>query len=157
VADIFPDEGLDVILGGFPKGVVPATLYVGLFTSSHGPSSVPPSSQVLAGGPANGYGEVQVAGWSTYARQPVQASQWGAAAAATIWGLVGRAVTGPQVTFPTATGIYNPTDPIVGYLIADALTGGHAVLYSNFDDLTPITVLAIGDTVKVTPKLGMGN
>jgi hypothetical protein len=157
MADVYPDEGCDLILASFPKGATPpATLYVGMFTSSGGPTSVPPRNATLAALPA-GFAEVSTAGWSTYARQPVTAASWSAPASGTLWGVSGRIVTGPQVSFPLPTGIYTPADPIVGFLVADSLTGGKAVYYSNFADLTPIVTLAIGDSVRVTPQLLMGS
>src|ERR1700761_8939247 len=101
MASIFPDEGLDVILGTFPRGTTtPANLYIGLFTSSNGGSAVPASGAVLAGTIGTGYAECATAGWSTYARQVIASttSGWGAPGAQTIWTVTGRGVVGAAVS-----------------------------------------------------------
>lgn len=137
MAEIFPDEGLDRILGVIPKnGTNISTLYVGLFTSQTA-TTVPASTAVLA--TATGVTEVSGSG---YARQSIAAASWGAIAA----GTGGRKTTGPQVTF-AATGTWSVAN---GFFIADASTNGIAIFYANFDDGTAVTLLN-GDSLKVTP------
>lgn len=156
MAAVIPVEGQEVLILAFPKGICPATLYIGLFTSSHGPASVPDPTAVL-GSLSGGFAEVQASGWSTYARQAVGSGAWSASYDDSMWTVTGRATNPGQVTFPATTGAYIPANPVVGYFIADALTGGHAITYANFEDTVPITALALGDTVKVTPGFGYGN
>lgn len=157
MAEIFPDEGLDVILGIFPKGGSNVTtLYVGLFTSSNGGSSVPASSATISS-MGSGYAEVSTGEWTTYARCSISAGSWGSVGAKTIWSQSCRGVDGPQVSFTAPTGSYSPTNPMCGFFIADALTGGHAIYYSNFSDNSTISSLALGDVVKVTPTFGFAN
>lgn len=95
-------------------------------------------------------------GWPAYARQSIAAAGWGAQGVQTLWlNPAGRGVVGPQVAFTTPAAVYTPTNPICGFFIASAVTAGVAVWYSNFTDTTPISTLAIGDIVKVTPTWGM--
>jgi hypothetical protein len=144
MAEIYPDEGIDVIMGVFPKnGTNLATLYVGLFTSQSA-STVPGASAVLA--TATGVTE---AAYTSYARQSIAAASWGAQAAGSP---DGRKTAGPQVTFPTVTGGAGTT--VMGGFIADALTNGHAICYFNFTEgsWTP----AVNDSFKVTPTMNFG-
>lgn len=150
MAEIVPDEGLDYWLGVMLRSQsAPANTYVGLFTSQTA-STVPASTAVLA--TPTGVTEAAPGG---YARQAIASGTgtWGAPAADTLWSQAVRRTTGPQVSFPAATGAY--ATAINGFLIATALTAGIALLYSNFDDTTAIASLAIGDVVKVTPKYGL--
>lgn len=157
MASIFPDEGLDVIVGIVPKGgTVLSTTYVGLFTSSSGGSAVPASSATVAA-MGTGYAECATAGWSTYARQSIASASWGTSGAQTIWSVTGRGAVGPQVSFPAPTAAYSPANPICGFFIADAVTAGHGIFYSNFSDTTSVASLAIGDVIKVTPTWGYSN
>ncbi|MFC5992968.1 hypothetical protein ACFQE5_01935 [Pseudonocardia hispaniensis] len=149
MAEIFPDEGLDYLLGIVPKGgAAPTDLYLFLFTSQTA-STVPAADAVLA--TETGVTEAAFPG---YARVAVDAADWGAAGADTIWSQAVRAVTAEQKAFPQATGA-DPT-AINGFGLATAATGGVAVFYSNFDDETAIPGVALGDTIKVTPKFGLG-
>ncbi len=157
MADVFLDEGLDHMLGIFPKnGSNDANLYVGLWTSGNGGSTCPAGTVTIAsmGGT---YAECLVAGWSTYVRQTHAATGWGSAAAKTINTVTGRGVDGTQVSFPAPTSAYNPANPICGFLLASAATSGVGIFMANFSDATPVTALAIGDIVKVTPTFGYGN
>lgn len=158
MADMFPDEGLDVILATFPRGTTtPANLYVGLFTG--GTASTVPASSATVASMGGTFAEVLTAGWSTYARQAIASTTggWGAPGAQTIWSVTGRGVVGSQVSFNAPTSAYTPSNAINGFFIADASTAGHAVYYSNFSDTTGIASLAIGDVIKVTPTFGYGN
>ncbi|MCA1572427.1 MAG: hypothetical protein LC798_19425 [Chloroflexi bacterium] len=134
IAENFPDEGTDYILGVIPKGATtPATLYLGLFTSQTA-TTVPAATAVLA----TGTGVTEATG-SGYARQSIAAAAWAAASGASGT----RRTLGPQVTF-TATGALGP---ITGFFIA---TAGVALFYANFDDGTAVT-LQNGDSLRVTP------
>jgi hypothetical protein len=162
MADEFPDEGLDVILGVFPRGgTIPANLYVGLFTG--GSASTVPTSAATIAAMTGTFAEVTTGsaptGWPSYLRQAIASttSGWGAPGAQTIWSVTGRGVVGGQVSFPTPVAAYAPTNPVNGFFIADASTSGHAIYYSNFSDTTGVAGLAIGDVIKVTPTFGYGN
>lgn len=147
--EIFPDEGLDYLLGIVPKnGTNLATTYLGLFTSQTA-TTTPASTAVLA--TATGVTE---AAFSGYARVAVAAADWGTAGAETIWSQAVRRVTATQKSFPAATGA--DSTPINGFFVATASTAGVALYYSNFDDTTAIASLALGDIIRVTPKLGLG-
>ena len=152
MSEIFPNEGLDVVLGVFPKGgAAPDPLYVGLFTGPDG-TSVPAAAATRA---AMGSGFAEVA-YTGYALQPIAASAWGAAGDKTVWSQATRGVDGPQVSFPAATAAYNPANPIAGFFLVTAASGGYVIYYSNFDDTSTIASLSIGDVIKVTPTLGFG-
>lgn len=155
MAAVYPTEGLDVLLAAFPKGTVPATLYVGLFTSSNGSTSVPDVTALLAS-LSGGFAEVDDSEWTTYERQAVAEGSWSAPFDAVLWTVTGRQVNSPQLTFPATSGTYLPADPVVGYFVADALTAGHAIVYSNFADTVPIPGLTPGDDVKLTAGMGFG-
>lgn len=149
--EIFPDEGLDYLLGIFPKnGTNAATLYLGLFTSQTA-TTTPANTAVLA--TATGVTE---ATFTSYARVAVAAADWGTAGADTIWSQAVRRVTAAQKSFPAAGAAY--ATPINGFFLATTSGAGTgiAVYYSNFDDTTAIASLALGDIIRVTPKLGFG-
>lgn len=150
MSEIFPDEGLDLILGIVPKnGTNLATTYVGLFTSQTA-STVPASTAVLST-----YTGVAEAAPTSYARQSIAAASWGATGAKTIWSQSGRGTTAGQVSFPAAGAAY--ATAINGFFICNASGHGSEIglFYSNFDDTTAIASLALGDIVKVTPTWGM--
>lgn len=137
MAEIVPNEGLDVILGQFPGAATRlSTTYVGLFTNFTA-ATVMGQTQTMA--------NVTEAAFTGYARQALAAATWGAPAA----GAVGRKVTYPQITFPTAGS--GPTT-VNGFFVADALTAGKVIYMANFDDVTART-LASGDIIRVTPAL----
>jgi hypothetical protein len=143
MAEIWPDEGLDVLGGQFPKNATRLTsTFLALF-SSQTASTVITSSQV-----ANNITE---AIFTNYARQTLATATWGAMAA----GTGGRKTTYPQVTFPTvgATG-----DTINGFWITDisGTSGDIAIAVANFDDTTAVA-LATNDVIKVTPTLQFNN
>jgi hypothetical protein len=150
LAEIVPDEGLDYILGIFPKnGSNLATSYLGLFTSQTA-STVPAASMVLA--TPTGITE---AGYTSYARQSIAAASWGTTGAKTIWSQSGRGTTAAQVSFPAATATYSTA--INGFFLATASTAGVCLFASNFDDTTAVATMAIGDIVRCTPTYGMLN
>jgi len=137
VAEIFPNEGLDVIFGYFPKnGTLPANTWLALFTA-YTASTVGDSTSTRAS-----YTEPAAGG---YARQTISSASWGAAA--TTQG--GRGAAATQVTFPTATAGWGT---INGFFSANALTVGTSYFAANFDDTTAITVNT-NDIVKVTPTM----
>ena len=139
MANMLPDEGLDVILGQFPKNTTKYTspLNCGLF-KSHTASTVITHAQTLSSITATTY--------TSYATQALAAATWGAAAEYST--TLGRQSTYPQVTFATvgATG-----DTINGFYIMDN-ANAVAIGQANFDDGLAITV-ATNDIVKLTPVL----
>lgn len=151
MAEVWPDEGLDYLLGIFPKnGSNLATTYLGLWTATGTASTVPATSAVLS--TQTGITECTYTG---YARQSIAAASWSAPGAQTINAVATRRVTGPQVTFPAATVAY--ATAIHGFFLATALTAGIAIFIANFDDLTDIPNVATTDTIKVTPTLAFAN
>ncbi len=152
MADIVPDEGLDLLLGIFPKnGSNLANTYLMLFTSQTA-STVPGSTAVLATSTG-----VTEAGFTSYARVAVAAADWGSAGAATIWTVTARKVTAAQKSFPGAGAPYSTA--INGFGLANQLAtgaGSIGIYYSNFDDTTAIPSLGTGDVIKVTPTFGFG-
>ena len=143
---IFPNEGLDYLLGVIPKaGTTPANLYLFLFTSQTA-STVITATQTLA---AN----ITEPTYTGYARVAVASTDWGSAGNSTIWGTASRAVTASQKSFPANSGTLYST-AINGFGLASALTGGVCVYQSSFDDQTAIASLTLGDICKVTAQFG---
>lgn len=147
MAEIFPDEGLDLVLGQFPKNTTRITaLELCLFTSQTA-STVITSAQTIA--------NITETTYSSYARQALATATWGAAAA----GTGGRKTTYSQITFPTV-GVTGAT--INGFFVGwDTGAGGTAtpticVGQANFDDVTAV-VLATNDVIKVTPTIQFNN
>lgn len=141
MAEIFPDEGLDIVLGQWPKDAVRlSTTYLCLFTSQTA-TTVITSAQTLA--------NITETTYTNYARQALAAATWGAQAA----GTGGRKSTYAQVTFPTvgATGA-----TINGFFIGDATPPVKAIAQANFDDLTAVPLLT-NDIIKVTPAVQFNN
>ena len=87
-----PDEGLDFILGQFPFNTAKYTspLNLALFTSQTA-STVITHAQTFA--------NITETTYTSYARRPLAAATWGAAAERPT--NPGRQQTYPQVTFPT--------------------------------------------------------
>lgn len=142
MAQMCPDEGLDLWLGQFPKDTVKYTspLNLCLFTSQTA-STVITHAQTLT--------NVTETTYTNYARQSLAAATWGALAERPT--NLGRQTTYPQVTFPTvgATGA-----TINGFHITN---NGNTVLFpgqANFDDVTAV-VLATNDVIKVTPTIAL--
>lgn len=141
MAEIFPDEGLDVVLGQWPKNDTRlSTTYLCLFTSQTA-STVITSGQTLT--------NITETTFTNYARQALAAATWGAAAA----GTGGRKTTYSQITFPTvgATGA-----TLNGFFIGDASPPVKCIAQANFDDTTAV-VLATNDIIKVTPTVQLNN
>lgn len=144
MAEIYPDEGLDIILEIFPRGGTNlTTTYLSLFTAFTA-STVGSSSQG-----ADSYTEPT---FGAYARQSIAAASWGAIAA----GTGGRKTTAAQVTFPTATS--NSASATNGFWLANQLSasGDKCIFAANFDDTTAVTVNT-NDIIKVTPTQQANN
>jgi len=144
MAEIYPDEGLDIILEIFPRGGTNlTTTYLALFTSFT-PTTVGTSTQA-----ADTYTEPN---FGAYARQSIAAASWGAIAA----GTGGRKTTAAQVTFPTA--LSNSSSATNGFWLANQLsaTSDKCIFAANFDDGTAVTVNT-NDIIKVTPTQQANN
>jgi hypothetical protein len=137
MAQMCPDEGLDIILGQFPFNTAKYTspLNCALFTS-HTASTVITHAQTFA--------NITETTYTSYARQTLAAATWGAIAERPT--NLGRQMTYPQLTYPTvgATGA-----TINGFYVTN---NGHTVVIgqANFDDVTAV-VLATNDVLKLTP------
>lgn len=139
MAQMLPDEGLDIILGQFPKDTAKYTspLNLCLFTSQT-------ATTVITH--AQAFANITETVYTNYVRQSLAAATWGAIAERPT--NLGRQTTYPQVTFPTcgATGA-----TINGFYVTN---NAHtiAVGQANFDDGLAV-VLALNDIIKVTPTL----
>lgn len=151
-AEIFPDEGLDHLLGKVPLAstAIQTTYHLGLFTAQTD-TTVPPRTTVLNGaGVADNGGAVDEPATSGapagYARVAIANSDWGSPATQGS----GRRVTSAQKSFPVSTGAWGTVN---GFFIASAsgYGAGVALCYANFDDGEAIEVNAAGFTVRVTP------
>jgi hypothetical protein len=139
MAELFPDEGLDLLLGIMPRGGASlGTVYLGLFTSQTA-TTVPAHDALLA----TQSGVTEASGVS-YARQAIAAGSWGSPAA----GGGGRQVTAAQVTFPSVDA--GGWGTLNGFLLANTASGGIALYYANFDDQTAIVSNA-NDVIRITP------
>lgn len=152
MAATFANEGLDYILNVVPGGgTAPATLYLGLFTSQTA-STAPLATAVLGASPSG----ITEAGFEDYVRVAVPAADWADPATETIDGVTAaRVVTAAQKSFAAAGDAY--VTAINGFFLASAATAGVLIYASNFSDTTAIASLALGDIIRVTPKLGLGN
>lgn len=139
MAEIFPSEGLDILLGQFPGSTSKiSTTYLCLFTSQT-------ASTVIAYGDT--LSSVTETTYTNYARQALAAATWGAPSA--VGPGTGRKVTYSQITFPTC-GVTGAT--INGFFIGEASPPTKVICQANFDDTTAVT-LASGDSIKVTPYI----
>ena len=144
MAEIFPDEGLDVILSIFPQGGTNlTTTYLALFTSF---------TAATVGSNSQGADSYTEPDFGAYARQAIAAASWGALAA----GTGGRKTSAAQVTFPTATG--NASATVKGLWLANQLsaTGDKCIFAANFDDATAVQINT-NDVIKVTPTMQANN
>lgn len=150
MAEIWPTEGLDLVIAIFPKnGSNVATTYMGLW-------GTPSFSASTVGTAANARASYTEATGGSYARQSIAAASWGANADGGGGASEpGRKTTAAQVVFPTATA---PWGLINGFYIVNTSTAGAGSLYwaCNFDDTTAITVNT-NDIVKVTPTAEIRN
>jgi hypothetical protein len=147
MAEIFPDEGLNLVLGQVPKNDTRITTFsLCLFTSQT-------ASTVITSG--QGVANITETSYTNYARQALATATWGAQAA----GTGGRKTTYPQVTFPTV-GASGAT--INGFFIGwDSGAGGTGsptvcVGQANFDDVTAVPLMT-NDVIKVTPAWQFNN
>jgi hypothetical protein len=145
MAEIYPDEGLDYIMGVWLKnGTPPATLYVGLFTSQT--ATTVPARSATGGASPSGWTEMSASSGS-YARQSIAAASWGAQAT----NGDGRRSTGPQVTFTgfvgaaAANGFFIATNSAAG-------SGDKVLFFANFDSGQARSALTTSDQIKVTPS-----
>jgi hypothetical protein len=138
VAEIFPNEGLDLIFAGYPKGATgPANTWLGLFTSWSA-TTVAGSASVIAS-----WAEVSNAG--AYVRQTISSASWGTVGTTQS----GRGSAAAQVTFATATAVWGTVN---GFFVANSATNaaGNVWFGANFDDTTAV-VINTNDVIKVTP------
>ena len=138
MAQIVTDEGLDWLLGQWPRAasVQAGSCYIGLFTSQTA------STVVARGGTMSACITEPTTG--SYARLVIASSAWGAPATSGL----GRKTTGPQVTFATATSNWGT---INGFFLTASATGNTVLIYqANFDDLTGV-VINTNDIIKGTP------
>jgi hypothetical protein len=138
MAEIFPNEGLDLIFGIVPKdGAGPANTWLGLFTAFTA-STVGTSVAVIAS-----WSEVSNAG--AYTRQTISSSSWGTVGTTQS----GRGSAAAQVTFSTATAVWGTVN---GFFVANSLTNAAGAVWfaANFDDTTAV-VINTNDVIKVTP------
>jgi hypothetical protein len=138
MAEIFPNEGLDLIYAGYPKGATgPANTWLGLFTA-YTASTVGTSAAVIAS-----WTECASAG--AYVRQTISSASWGTVGTTQS----GRGSAAAQVTFATATAVWGTVN---GFFIANSATQGAGSVWfaANFDDTTAVTVNT-NDVIKVTP------
>jgi hypothetical protein len=152
MAEIVPNEGLDIVLNIFPRGGTNLTttyLFLGTGLTA---STVPAQTAVLSTYGAAAFGE---AAFTSYARQSLAAATWGAVGAGTGNASGGRQSAYSQVSFPAAGAAY--ATGITFFGIADLAAHGSekAVMYANFDDTTAIASMALGDIIKVTPTYGV--
>jgi hypothetical protein len=137
-AEIFPNEGLDLIYAGYPKGATgPANTWLGLFTAFSA-TTVGTSVAVVAS-----WTEVASAG--AYARQTISSASWGTVGTTQS----GRGSAAAQVTYPTATAVWGTVN---GFIVTNSLTVAAGVVWfgANFDDTTAV-VINTNDVIKVTP------
>ena len=146
MAEIFTDEGIDKIMGVFPKnGTNVATLYLGLFTSQT--ASTVPARTATGGAAPAGWTEAAGAG---YARQAVAAAGWGAQST----NGSGRKSTAAQVTFPTVGAGVNWGAANGFFLATNSASGaGDVIIYFANFDAGLARSLVEGVTEKVTPSM----
>jgi hypothetical protein len=139
MAAIFPDEGLDVVLGQWPKNATRLTTAdLRLFTSQNA-STVIAHNQAAA--------NITETTYTSYAAQSLATATWGAQAEYPT--NAGRQTTYPQVTFPTV-GASGAT--INGFYLTTGSTV--CICQANFSDTTAV-VLATNDVLKLTPSVAL--
>lgn len=144
MAAIFPDVGLDIFLGQFPKNDTRLTsLFLGLFTSQTA-STVITHTQTGA--------NITETTYTNFARQTLATATWGALAEYQT--TLGRATVYPQVTFPTV-GASGATINGFHVLSTNAVPGATNIVgQANFDDVTAVPLLT-NDVIKVTPTIAL--
>ncbi len=152
MAEIFPDEWLDHLLGQEPRAdtatyPIVSTMYMGLFTAQTS-STVPPRTTTLASPGTN----VNEPTGTNYARVTMAAAVWGAQGTITTSGS-GRRLTASQQSFAeSGAGGWNVSGATIkGFFLATASSAGKGIYFANFDDGQAIDVNALGYTIRVTP------
>ena len=138
MAEIFPNEGLDLIYAGYPKGATgPANTWLGLFTSW--------SATTVAGSAAVIASWAEFAASGAYARQTISSASWGTVGTTQS----GRGSAAAQVTFATATATWGTTN---GFIVCSGATAQAGTVWfgANFDDTTAVQINT-NDVIKVTP------
>lgn len=134
-AEIFPDEGLDMIFAVVPKnGTAPANTWLALFTAY--------SASTVGSNVAHAASLSEPSG-GAYARQTIAAASWGTVGATQS----GRGTGAAQVTFATATAVWGTVN---GFAIMSSLQTGAIWNMCNFDDVTAVAINT-NDVIKVTP------
>lgn len=150
MAEIWPSEGLDLVLAIFPKnGSNVATTYLGLWGTTFTASTVGTAANARGS-----YTEVSNAG--SYARVAIGSAAWQANADGGGGASEpGRKTAASQQTLQTATAAWGTVN---GFFLVNTSTiaAGSAYFACNFDDTTAITVNT-NDIVKITPTIEIRN
>lgn len=146
MAEIFPDEGLDITLGQMPKNDTRITVFSLCLFTSQTASTVITSGQTVA--------NITETAYTNYVRQSLATATWGAQGA----GTGGRKSSYTQITFPTLGSAATLNGFFIGW---DTGAGGTSTPtkclgQANFDDVTAIAG-QINDVVKVTPTVQFNN
>lgn len=140
MAAIFPDEGLDVVLGQWPKNDTRETSSnLCLFTSQTA-STVITHAQTKS--------NITETTYTSYARQALATATWGSLSEYS--STLGRQTTYPQVTFPTV-GASGAT--INGFFITEG-ANTKCIAQANFSDGAAVP-LNTNDVIKVTPTVAL--
>jgi hypothetical protein len=146
MAEIFPDEGLDYLLGiAFKAGTVDTTLFMGLFTSQT--ATTVPARTATGGASPSGWTEMTASSGS-YARIAVATGDWGAAA---------TNGSGRRIALSAAkqfTGFVGAAAANGFFLATNSASGAGDVLiyFSNFDSGVARTMAATGDQLNITAR-----
>lgn len=147
MAEIFPDEGLDYLLGiAFKAGTVDTTLFLGLFTSQT--ATTVPARTATGGTSPSGWTEM-TASSGTYARIAIATGDWGSAATngsgRRIATSAAKQFTG-FVSAAAANGFFIATN-------ASSQSGDTIIAYSNFDSGAARSLATTSDQLNVTPRM----
>jgi len=150
MAEIFPSEGLDLVLAIVPKnGTNAASTYIGLWGTTFTASTVG-----TAGNARASYDEPS---GGSYTRIAHAAASWGATGAGTSGSSdqPGRKTAGTQATFQTATASWGTVN---GFFLGDTSTRAAGAIYfaCNFDDVTAVAITT-NDVIKITPSWEIRN
>jgi len=150
MAEVIPNEGLDLILGIFPRGGTNVTTTYLLLCTGATASTVPAQTAVLGT-----YTGVAEAGYTSYARVSIAAASWAAQAAGSGNAAGGRQTAAAQVSFAAAGASYATAINFFGLCDISGHGSEKGIFYANFDDVTAVATMAIGDVIKVTPTFGL--
>lgn len=141
MAEIFPDDGLNVVLGQWPKNDTRlSTTYLRLFTSQSA-TTVITAGQHLA--------DITETTFGGYAAQSLAAANWVATSATT----GGRKTSYPQVSYAAVT---SGSATINGFYLTDGASATVVIAQANFDDGAAVP-LNVNDIIKVTPAVAFLN